>query len=885
MAFADCWTIVRSERTIFIRHALPSLSTRVQIRCVAFTRTLIRTSKTSVRKPTETFVGRAAALADIDSHFADARLVTIVGLGGVGKTRLATEWLRNQGSEFFGASAVARLEGVEDDFSLLGQIAAAVGMAHTDGKTYVAAIGDWLRGRDFLLVLDNCEHIAELVAPLVDELLGRVEDLSVLATSRRPLVLPLGAIVWLEPLPVPRAGAAATDLAKNAAVSLFIGRARAQAPEFEITNEALEGIAALCRAVDGLPLALELAAGWIATVPVSEVLDQLDNGLAILQRLGTMPARHAKLTDTLAWSHSLLTQSSRVLLRRLAVFPAGCSLGAVQQVCVYCGLEAVDLLPALRELVECSLVRFDRAANRYHLFNTVRHFAIDHSSQSEDEDTLRTRHANYFRDLGLQGRDSNFVPESNWLPRLLPEVDSFHLCLGWLLKKGRAVEALELSVALTTFWWLASRHREGIRWLQATLAKDQGLTVTRAAAHFSLGFLSAHDTGEWSIGAIELEKGIALLKTCTEDGADLVRGYLLCLRGECENMSGRPQTGLMLGTEGAVLVAKYPEDRWGQGFAAWNVGFGWERTGDLALAAKCYEDVVEHQRDASQLVLMIGCQSLARVRERQGDLTSALPLYDEALKLWEAMKLGRLGDVHGSRAQALVDCARVRVALGGIYLETARQLVHEATALAEDLVDKAASQEARVLQQAFAGKPARRGIFRRQGRMWLIGLDGCEAILPDTKGLRQLRLLLQSAGSEISAAELAAGADGEAREIDNGSPVLDALAISQYRKRLAALERVLELDDDLLDADRRRAALEEHRAISLELSRGLGLRGKARKIGSPLERMRVNVTRTLRAAICDIGNVLPELGKLLHAGMKTGGFCVFRPLDSISWQF
>ncbi|WP_312794580.1 ATP-binding protein [Tianweitania sp.] len=819
------------------------------------------------------FIGRAALLQELSALVQSSAFVSVIGPGGVGKTRLVLEWLAANERNEAKRTAFVRLDGLSDASAVLGAVAAAVGMPQTGGRPYPEAIVQWLCDTELLLVLDNCEHVIDEVTALVDALVTDTRKVSVLTTSRVPLSLVGEKQLRLRVLD------------EQAAIDLFVERASDRAPSLRLAGAALGAVQAICQAVDGLPLAIELAAGWTDIVPVNEIASQLSQGSDLLQRRGSRPTRHDTLDDTIRWSHALLTSSARLLLRRLAAFPSSFSLEAVAPVCAGEGLTQADVLPALRELVEHSLVQFDFSTARYRLLHMVRLFAAKLAQEAGELDTVRHTHAMHFSALAQRARAVNFVPEDTWLPELQGDVDNLHEALRTLLYEGRGVEALGTAVALTMFWWTASRHREGISWLRAALDQaGEAPVMLRAATQFSLGFLEAHDTGDWLNAAIELDRGLALLEDLDEPDADLLRGYHLCLRGECDIMAGSKDAGLRRAIEGAELIARYPEDRWGQGFAAWNVGFGHERLEEWEQAASRYESVIASQHEGSLVVRMIGYQSLAGVLERNGRSGAALPFYDEALALCERVGLERLGDVHGSQARLLADCARVRI-VAREDPDRAKALAIKAEALAVRLQDGAAREIAECVLQRLATPLSHVSVFRQRDAVWIIQFDEHEAVLPDSKGLRQIRHLLQSPGIEIFASDLAAAADGEPREIGRGDPVLDAEAVAGYRKRLRLLERALALDEDALDVDRRASVLREHELVSQQLAKSSGLGGRARRLGSPQERMRVNVTRTLRAAVAQVEAACPALGQHLALSIKTGSFCRYQPPVSVDWKF
>ncbi|OLP54656.1 hypothetical protein BJF92_08870 [Rhizobium rhizosphaerae] len=772
-----------------------------------------------------------------------------------------------------GRRILVRLDGLNECSAVFGAVAAAVGLPNTGGQPYVDAIVQWLRETRLCLVLDNCEHVADPVVILVRALLSGTQGVRVVATSRTPLGIAGERHLRLLPLN------------EAEAQDLFLARCQERVHGFEQDDAALKAIKAICQAVDGLPLAIELATGWIGALPIQDIAIHIAQGLDLLQRPRAQTARHATLTDTIAWSYTLLSPPARLLLQQLAVFPGSFGMEAVSGICMAREQTREDLWLALRELVEHSLVQFDLPSGRYRLLNTVRLFAIRLAQDAGAFNATREAHAKFFAALGMQARGVDFVPEDQWLPRLQVEIDNFQVALRTMLDARRGIEALALAAALTTFWWTASRHREGIGWILAASGQAQDAPpILQAAAQFSLGFLGAHDTGDWAMAAIELDRGLNLLASSDDAEAERLRGYLLCLRGECDIMAGAPEAGLESALEGAKLIARFAQDQWGQGFAAWNVAFGYERAGDWRQAVTHYERVVASQREGSLVVRMIGCQSLASALESQGSPAEAVPLFDEALHLCRQVGLTRLGDVHGSLARLLADCAHVRVA-ADIDLANARPLALEAQAAAEALQDMAAAaMAAAVLERLSAPSPVN-GIFKRQGSIWVVGLQDNTVMLPESRGLRQLWHLLQQPGQEISAGELAVAADGQCREVISGDAVLDPKAVAQYRKRLRLLDQALALDSETLDDERRAAVRREHAFVSQELARSTGLDGRVRRTSSFAERMRVNVTRTLRAAIAEIETAHPALGQHLADSVRTGNFCSYQPSARMCWQF
>lgn len=400
--------------------------------------------------PLDELIGRAEALAELGALLPRQRLVTLVGPGGVGKTRLATETARAASCPD-GVRLVELAPLPAGDERVAEQVLGALGAHEAAGTTVSPAdrVVTALRHRQLLLVLDNCEHVIEPVAELVARLLRDVPGVSVLATSREPLGL-TGELLWeVPPLPVPDDG----DLdavRRSAAARLFVARAAAQQRGFRLDGQTATVVAQLCRRLDGLPLALELAATRVRALGVRGVVDRLDDRFRLLTTAQRdVPPRQRTLTAVIGWSWDLLDESDRVVLAQLAVFPDGCTPEAAEEVC------RTDL-DALARLVDRSLVVLDDsgAAPRYRLLESVAAFCLERLT---DADGVRGRHATYYTELaeradpGLRGAD-----QQRWLALLDTELANLRSALA----NGGG---LRLAVALSWYWFLRGRLTEARR--------------------------------------------------------------------------------------------------------------------------------------------------------------------------------------------------------------------------------------------------------------------------------------------------------------------------------------------------------------------------------------------------------------------------------------
>ncbi|GAA0371234.1 winged helix-turn-helix domain-containing protein [Actinoallomurus spadix] len=410
------------------------------------------------RRPTAqltSFVGRDRELARI-GELRDARLITILSPGGAGKTRLAIEAAGRDPYE----AVFADLSPLEDGDQVPRAVLGALGLRETGFQPIeapdpvgrlVAALGD----RELLLVLDNCEHVIAAAAALARRALGECPALRILATSREPLGITGETLVPLPPLDVPPPGTAPADVPGYPAARLFAHRAAAVRPGFVLTPDNAGAVARICAALDGLPLAIELAAARLRTFPVEEIARRLaehDRFRLLSRGDRTAAARHRTLRAAVAWSWDLLTPEERAAARRFAVFTGGASFEAVEAVC---GEDAADALP---DLVDKSFVEADGA--RYRMFETIGLFCAERLAETGEPERVRAAHARHFLDLArradphLRGAD-----QLEWLARLSADHDNLMAALRWSVREDRET-AMRLVAALGAYGWLSGRGTE-----------------------------------------------------------------------------------------------------------------------------------------------------------------------------------------------------------------------------------------------------------------------------------------------------------------------------------------------------------------------------------------------------------------------------------------
>jgi non-specific serine/threonine protein kinase len=427
---------------------------------------------TGIPAPLSSLIGRERELAEVEQLLADSRLLTLVGPGGVGKTRLAYEVGRLHGE---GAAAVELAPTL--DARLLPQvIGISLGLTDRAGKSMLDTLQDVLRNRDLLLVLDNCEHLVTACAAVVDRLLRTCSGLRILATSRAPLRVPGEMVVDVAPLGLPGStqGLSPTALARGDAARMFVYRARLIQPRFVVTEANAATIAEGCRRLDGLPLALELAAGQMRSLGLDEIVARLDDRFRLLATGSRTAAPHQRtLQATLDWSYDLLTPAERRVLARLSVFVGGCDLAAVERVCAAAPIDASECVALLGALVDQSLVIAEpgpSATTRFRLLETVRAYARGRLAASGDLPATQARHAALYA-----GRaEDEHLPRPQWLASMDREHANLRAAFRWYVDTGHTDEALRLASALAHFWDVRGHIVEGRRALDEALAASAG---------------------------------------------------------------------------------------------------------------------------------------------------------------------------------------------------------------------------------------------------------------------------------------------------------------------------------------------------------------------------------------------------------------------------
>lgn len=402
------------------------------------------------------FIGRREAIIAVADRLATARLVTLIGAGGSGKTRLATQVGAELLDQYPDGVWMVDLSSLSDPSLVAATVAAGLQLKEEPGRPTLEILRAAVANRRLLILLDNCEHLITSCAHLANRLLAEAPLFSILATSREPLSIP-GEVVWpVPPLSIPQEGVYPSQhqLAQYEAVQLFVQRARVVQSSFSLSPQNAPALATICRRLDGIPLALELAAARTRILSVEQIAERLDDRFRLLTANGrTVLPRHQTLRATLDWSYDLLTEEERVLWRRLAVFGGSFSLEAVEGVCAWEPIDPLMVIDLLAYLVDKSLVVAEeqRGVKRYRLLETMRQYARARLADAGEEDVLFSRYCEFYIVWSSQQDPSRFGP-SEWLDRLEPENDNIRQAVQWALDSGRDLFAMRLCAEIWFFW-------------------------------------------------------------------------------------------------------------------------------------------------------------------------------------------------------------------------------------------------------------------------------------------------------------------------------------------------------------------------------------------------------------------------------------------------
>jgi predicted ATPase/DNA-binding CsgD family transcriptional regulator len=581
------------------------------------------------------FVGREREVAEVGALFrAGTRLLTLTGPGGVGKTRMAVRLATMLTPDFPDGVTFVGLAPVADPSLVLPTIAQALGVREAGNRPLIERMGKLLGARRLLVVLDNLEHLAAAAPQLVD-LLAACPGLTLLVTSRVVLRLSGEQVYPVGPLALPEATRplASREAAEQEAVALFVQRAQAADPTFALTTENAATIVEIVRRLDGLPLAIELAAARVRSLTAGALLTRLSDRLRVLTGgARDLPERQRTMRNTVAWIHDLLAPDEQVLFRRLAVFADGWTLDAAEAVSGAAGDLATDVLDGMSSLVDKSVVaRWDGATPdgvepRFAMLETIREYGREQLAASGEEPAVRTAHAAYFLTLAEQSVPDRYERGNPPAAARLPvELGNLRASLAWAFEHGQAETAVRFGGALAYFWWRSGSHQEGVDWLDRVLAMEGASPTARARALLGSGRF-AQERGDPAASQRFNEEGLSLHRVLGDRRGVMEAtknlGWVAVYRGNYLQATAHFQEVIALGHE--------LDDRdWIAG-AMTQLGWTALQQGDLTRAHfHLTEALTWHRRAENEVGITYTLRHLGWLLLEQGEVAAATSLIEE----------------------------------------------------------------------------------------------------------------------------------------------------------------------------------------------------------------------------------------------------------------
>jgi predicted ATPase/DNA-binding CsgD family transcriptional regulator len=641
------------------------------------------TSPGSGNLPAEpnSFVGRERDLTELAGLLGQVRALTLCGPGGIGKTRLALRLAWELVPDYPDGAWLAELGDTDDPERVPARVATALGIRPEPGRPVTDTLADALRPRRMILILDTCEHVVGACAALAHQLLAACPAVRLIATSREPLRV-RGETAWrVPPLAVPAqfGELSEADLAEHEAIRLFAERAAAVRPGFRLTGENIGAAVRLCRTLDGIPLAIELAAARVRALSVEQIDTRLSDRFQLLASGDrTAPPRQQTLQAAVDWSYELLTGPEQILLRRLSVF-AGWNLETAEQVCAGDGIAPEEVLPLLAALIDKSLVTLDAevaATARYRLLDTIRQYAASALAASGEQTAIRRRHRDCLLDLVEAAAAVAFVRgDPPWAARvelyqrIHAERANFTAALQTSLELREAAAGLRLCCALRTPWATHGDVSEGLAWLEKFLALDTGvpagLRIQAVTAQAELAF--THE--DYGTAAAAANRSVDLARLAgLPPGPGAVR--LLALISLRER---RPEEAAR-GVREAVDLARAAADPWEEGLAQVSLAAVLARAGDLGGAQVAYTAALAVLQDNNGWGIALAHHGLGWLAMARQDRAAALDSFGTALELYRQI------DARPEVARSLAGAGWARLATGD--LEQARVSLTESARLA-----------------------------------------------------------------------------------------------------------------------------------------------------------------------------------------------------------
>jgi predicted ATPase/DNA-binding CsgD family transcriptional regulator len=585
------------------------------------------------------FIGRERELTAVSGLLMTSRLLTLTGAGGSGKTRLALQVATNLLEEFEHGVWWVELAALSDPLLVPQAVASALGTPERAGYTVTEALSDALRPKHLLLVLDNCEHLLAACAQLIDALLRTCSQLRVLVTSREALTIS-GETIWLVlPLRVPDTyqPPPIEGLLTYEAVQLFVERARSVLASFTLTPENAPAVVQVCRRLDGMPLAIELAAARIRALSVQQIVARLDDAYRLLTG-GSRSAlpRQQTLRAAMDWSYDLLSAHEQAAFRRLSVFAGSFSLEAAEAICAGAPGEAYDVLDALASLIDKSLVLMEQRSGeaRYRLLETIRQYGQDKLREFAEAATVRRNHRDWYARLAEQAEPETLeARQQSVFDRLEAEHDNLRAALGWSLEQQEAETAAQMGAAISRFWLLRGYMSEGRRWLERALSGFSAKNAVRVKA-LNVAAMLASLQDDNNTARTLVEESLELSRELAERKQT---GYALYILGRLARIEGN-YAGAVTFLEESLALFRELTRKDDIALVLSDFGLTVLYLGDYERATALCEQSLALSRELGDLRgIASWLANLAIVTLARGDARRATDLCDESLAIRKAL--------------------------------------------------------------------------------------------------------------------------------------------------------------------------------------------------------------------------------------------------------
>jgi predicted ATPase/class 3 adenylate cyclase len=588
------------------------------------------------RQPTR-FIGRDKELDEVKALLGRSALVTLTGSGGCGKTRLALQVGAEALEQFPDGVWLVALGAISDPFLVPQTVASALGLKELPGKSLTQAIADYLKSRELLLLLDTCEHLLDACASLADMLLHSCPGARVLATSREGLGIAgeLAYRVPSLPAPDPQHDTTLFAVERYEAVQLFVERAQFHQPQFAVTNRNAPAVASVCHRLDGIPLAIELAAARVRAMPVEQIEQRLDQRFRLLTG-GSRTAlpRQQTLRALIDWSYNLLNDREKGLMCRLSAFAGGWTLEAAEQVCEGDAVEEWEILDLLTSLVDKSLVIYleEHGSARYRLLDTVRQYARDRLLECAAGEIWRDRHLEFFLALGEEAEPHlQEAEQAEWLTRLEAEHANLRAALEWSeAAPGRAEQGVRLGASIWRFWQVHGHLSEGRERLARALASEEACDASRRARALDGAGVLAYYQCDYPAAQTAHEEGLAIRRQLGDQ-----RGIAACLNdlGNTAHAQG-DYAAAQARYEESLAIRREMDDRRGIAASLNNLGsLAFQQGDDPAARELITESLSILGELGDQRSIALSMNNLGEVVYRQGDYLEARALFRQSLAI------------------------------------------------------------------------------------------------------------------------------------------------------------------------------------------------------------------------------------------------------------